>query len=191
MLVFEEEWEVFGDKVQSPLRGYLGEGVREFLDLPLQDIQNLVKESPEGGVVFSLEALWVCGLPGAPSGDLVGIPLIYSGRSRILHLQEFFFSLRNYLLREWDWVCGLGQDPLRDSEGYPPRSLHSPRTPAVSGCAETEHIWRDSLCPLSPPPGGRSGAGESSPPPDRTEGLRPSSGLKGGAGIRGHIWRTG
>ena len=54
MLVFEEEWEVFGDKVQSPLRGYLGEGVREFLDLSLQDIQNLVKESPEGGVVFSL-----------------------------------------------------------------------------------------------------------------------------------------
>ena len=54
MLVFEEEWEVFGYKVQSPLRGYLGEGVREFLDLSLQDIQNLVKESPEGGVVFSL-----------------------------------------------------------------------------------------------------------------------------------------
>ena len=54
MLVFEEEGEVFGYKVQSPLRGYLGEGVREFLDLSLQDIQNLVKESPEVGVVFSL-----------------------------------------------------------------------------------------------------------------------------------------
>lgn len=117
------------------------------------------------------------GLPGAPSGDLEGYTLIYPGRSRILHLQEFFFRLETTYCVSGTGCVVLGKTLLEIRRGIPPKSLHSPRTPAVSGCAETEHIWRDSLCPLSPPPGGRSRAGESSPPPDRSRPDRGSPSL--------------
>lgn len=156
MLVFEEEWEVFGYKVQSPLRGYLGEGVREFLDLSLQDIQNLVKESPEGGVVFSLVVHLLnlflglsqrygfpgvlpnitklerpppyqgWGIPVAPSGVFPSLPLIYSGRSRILHLQEFFFRLETTYCVSGTGCVVLGKTLLEIRRGIPPGASTPP-----------------------------------------------------------------
>ena len=47
--VFEEEREVFGYEIQSPLRGHSLQGIRESVYLRLQGGEDLVKERPEGG----------------------------------------------------------------------------------------------------------------------------------------------
>ena len=72
----------------------------------------------------------MCGLPGAPSGDLVGIPLIYPGRSRILHLQEFFFRLETTYCVSRTGV-GVSDYCLPEIRGAYPQE---PPLPQVSGC---------------------------------------------------------
>lgn len=47
--VFEEEGEVFGYEIQSPLRGHSLQSFREAVYLRLQGGEDLVKERPEGG----------------------------------------------------------------------------------------------------------------------------------------------
>ncbi len=68
----------------------------------------------------------MCGLPGAPSGDLVGIPLIYPGRSRILHLQEFFFRLETTYCVSGTGCVVLGKTLLEIRRGIPPGASTPP-----------------------------------------------------------------
>ena len=127
-----------------------------------------------------------------------GYTLIYPGRSRILHLQEFFFRLETTYCVSRTGVGVSDYSSLRFDPPYPPRSLHYPRTPAVSGCLRLcrngAHLEGLSLSPESSTWREIRSRGELSTSGQIQTGQRvsvPSSGLKGGAGIRGHIWRTG
>ena len=60
--VFEEEREVFGYEIQSPLRGHSLQSFREAVYLRLQGGEDLVKERPEGGSLDFLRCvcLFLC-----------------------------------------------------------------------------------------------------------------------------------
>ena len=103
--IFEEEREILGYKLQFSLRGYLGEGVREGVYLPLQSEEDLVKESPEGGwglgcrLLFHLYSVSGYHKDRKNRGVLQFIPNFYGLSVPLLEIPVHYLPLRDIPLR--------------------------------------------------------------------------------------------